>query len=396
VSPIVVEGRNRTTGVRLAFATSALAAGLAGASAGASEEGERDPRVRVATTGNQSERIETMPITRAVGAEKRVVMSLGPGRLPDLMRGDRVRITAELGVTTECYRQLPRCRRSPYRYDPRVRAQLVLAASPKAKGKRRTMAISERRHETCTQRRPQYEHHCILTFRHAGFRVRAPQRLPCALNRCHVNLVADVHHPRASSNEVMVVGGQRPSGKIKQDRGRINAIRYRNTVPSDFHTTGTRQLRFRAAPPDLKKRVAISKRLRGLRRGEQLAITAGFRERISHLPYAVRTSVYLILAESPRKTRPGRFVRSHAVGFGEISENNGQNCTTPPGTCGYSKVGVLEMRSDAVTPGGRRKPLYVNLVVVLGPKVREARARDRVRLRKGRIRLERFPPRLRG
>ncbi len=389
-------GGRKLTGFRLAALTSALVAGLGGASAGVTDAGERDPRVRVATTGNKSERVKTMPITRVAGAEKRVVMSLGPTRLPDLIRGDRVRITAELGVTTECYTPQPRCRRSPYRYDPHVRAQLVLAPSAKAKGKRRTMAISKRRHETCTQRRPQYEHHCVLVFRNAGFRAQAPQRLPCALNRCHVNLVADVHHPRASSNEVLVVGGLRPSGKIAQDRGRINAIRYRDTVPSDFGRTGTRQLRIRAAPPDFKRRVVISKRLRGLRRGEQLAITAGFREDISALPYAVRTSVYLILAESPRRTRPGDFVKTHALGFGEISENNGQNCTKPPGTCSYRKVGVLEMRRDAVTPRGRRKPLYVNVVTVLGPKVLEARPRDRVRFHKGLIRVVRFPPWLRG
>lgn len=390
------ESRSQVVGFCLVAAMSALAAGLAGASAGASEGGERDPRVRVVTTGNNSERVKTMPITRVTGAEKRVVMSLGPRRLPDLIRGDRVRITAELGVTTECYTLQPRCRRSPYRYDPRVRAQLVLASSPKAKGKRRTMPISNRRLETCTQRRPQYEHHCILVFRRAGFRVGAPRRLPCPLNRCHVNLVADVHHPRASANEILVVGGQRPSGKIKQDRGRINAIRYRDTVPSNFPTTGTRQLRFRAAPPDLKRRVLISKRLRGLRSGEQLAVTAGFREKISPLPYAVRTSVYLILAESPRHTRPRDFVKSHALGFGEISENNGQNCTRPPGTCSYRKVGVLEMRRDAVTPQGRHKPLYINLVIVLGPKVLQARPGDQVRFRKGLIRVVRFPPHLRG
>jgi hypothetical protein len=389
-------GSRQVTASRLAAATSALAAGLAGASAEATEGGERDPRVRVTTTGNQSERVKAIPITRVRGAEKRVVMSLGPRRLPDLIRGDRVRITAELGVTTECYTPQPRCLRSPYRYAPRVRAQLVLAPSPKAKGKRRTMPIAKRRHETCTQRRPQYEHHCNLVFRRAGFHARAPRRLPCALHRCHVNLVADVHHPRASSNHVLVIGSVRPSGKVQQDRGRINAVRYRDTVPSDFRRLGTRKLRFRAAPPDLRRRVMISKRLRGLRGGEQLAVSAGFREDISSLPYAVRTSVYVILAESPRKARPGDFVKSHALRFGEISENNGQNCTKPPGTCTYRKVGVLEMRRDAVTPRGRRKPLYVNLVAVLGPKVRKARPHDRVRLRKGSIRVERFPPRLRG
>ena len=94
----------------------ALAAGLAGASAGAGEGAERDPQVRVATTGNRSERVKTLPITRRPGAERRVVMSRTTAS-SDLIKGD-------LGVTTECYRLLPRCRRSPYRYDPRVRAQL--------------------------------------------------------------------------------------------------------------------------------------------------------------------------------------------------------------------------------------------------------------------------------
>ena len=257
------------------------------------------------------------------------------------------------------------------------------------------MAISKRRHETCTQRRPQYEHHCIIVFRHAGFHVRAPaalavqaRALPCQSDRRRAPSARGAERdPR----------GRRPAaiGKIKGDRGRINAIRYRDTVPSDFRRTGTR-LRRRKAPPDLERRVLISKRLRGLRGGEQLAVTAGFRENISSLPYAVRTSVYLILAESPRRTRPGDFVKAHAFGFGEISENNGQNCTKPPGTCVYRKVGVLEMRRDAVTPQGHRKPLYVNVVIVLGPKVLEARGRDRVRFRKGSIRVVRFPPRLRG
>lgn len=393
---IVGEIRRSATDHRLVAVISALAAALAGASSGIGDGGGRDARVRVVTTGNNSERVKTMPITRVPGAEKRVVMSLGPGPLPDLVTGDRVRVTAELNVTTDCYRPKPRCRGSVYHYDPRIRAQLVLASSAKAKGKRRTMPISKRRHETCTQRRPHYEHHCVLVFGHAGFHARAPGRLPCALERCHVNLVADVHHPRASSNDVMVVGGQRPSGEIQQDRGRINAIRYRDTVPSDFRRTATGHLRVRAVPPDLERRVVVSKRLRGLRRGEQLAVTAGFREDISHLPYSVRTSVYLMLGESPRSTRQGDFVKRHVLRFGEISENNGSNCSPMPGTCTYRKVGVLEMRRDAVTRLGHRKPLYVNVVTVLGPKLLEARSRDRVRFRKGWIRIVRFPPRLRG
>ena len=55
----------------------ALAGGLASVPAGAIDASERDPQVRVVTTGNRSERVKALPITRRPGAERRVVMSLG-------------------------------------------------------------------------------------------------------------------------------------------------------------------------------------------------------------------------------------------------------------------------------------------------------------------------------
>jgi hypothetical protein len=366
------------------------------AAASSSTDDTRRPRVRVATTGNESERVKTLRITRESGAEKRVVISLGPSGLPDLAPGDRVRITAELMVTTNCVKPVPRCRGPSYGYNPRIRARLVLAPSGRAKAGPRTMPISKLKRETCTQRRPQYEHHCVFVFAHAGFDVHRSRRFPCAIQACHVNLIADVHHPRASSGDLLIVGGLRPSGKILQDRGGINAVRYRDVLPSDFEETATDHLHRRRMPPDLERRVVISRRLAGLERGEQLAVQAAMRTDISHLPYAVRTSARLILAESPRATKPGEFVKAHALGTGEISENNGSNCTKPPGRCTYRKVGVLEMRRDAVDGRDRPVPLYINLVTVLGPKVREARARDRVRFRRSEIRVVRFPPRLHG
>ena len=223
------------------------------------------------------------------------------------MRGDRVRITAELGVTTECYRLQPRCRRSPYRYDPRVRTQLVLAPSPKAKGKRRTMAISKRRHETCT-RSGARNTSTTASSSSATQAFMCVHRSACrASSSAAMSISSQTFTIRARVGE-RDPRGRRPAtiGKIKGDRGRINAIRYRDTLPSDFRRTGTRQLRRRTVPPDLERAALISKRLRGLRAGEQLAVTAGFREDVSSLPYAVRTSVYLILAESPRRTASGR------------------------------------------------------------------------------------------
>ena len=59
-------------------------------------------------------------------------MSLGPDRrdiasLPDLAPGDRLEVTAEVEVTTDCARAGAGCVGSPYGFAPMVRARLLLA-----------------------------------------------------------------------------------------------------------------------------------------------------------------------------------------------------------------------------------------------------------------------------
>jgi hypothetical protein len=373
--------------VGLAFVAALLVSASAAAPA-------RGPLVRVATSGDHSELVKTLPITRKSGAEKRVVISLGPDRLPDLEQGDRVRVSAEFQVTGNCGHPDPRCIGPIYHYGPLLRGRLIIAADPNATGGPGTMTLAHPKHEACSQRRPDYEHHCVLVFTKAGFRVTP--RLPCPRDDCYVNFVADAHSPRAKDGDVLAVGGLRPDGTIPQDRGRINAIRYRGASPGDFgHRSQTKPLR-RRLPPDLRRRVAYSLRLKHLDKGEQLAVTATMRTDISKLRYAVRTSARLILADSPHSTKPSRFVERVASSHGEISENNGSNCTQDEGTCATRKVGVLRIRRDAVKRHGRGVALYVNLVTVLGPKVRKAHADDRVVLRHGGIRVTRFAARLDG
>jgi hypothetical protein len=377
--------------VGLAAALTTVAVG--GALARASEQG---PQVRVATTGNDSELVKTLPITRRLGAEKRVVMSLKPAALPSLVAGDRLRVTAEVQVTGNCRAPGPRCVGSIYRYDPRVRASLILAQDARTTGGDGAVPIAALKRETCTQHRPDYEHHCVLVFSKAGIAIGDPARLPCPLDSCYVNLVADAHHRRASRGDRIMVGGLRPDGAIPQDRGRINVIRYRDASAADAQASSTEQRLKRRLPPDFKRRVVFSERLSGLDDGEQLAVSATMRTDISQLRYAVRTSARLILADSPQATRQSAFVKARAFGRGEISENNGSNCTQAEGSCITRKVGVLEMRRDAVDGQGRAVPLYVNLVTVLGPKVRRAQSGDRVILRRGGISVLRFPPALNG
>jgi hypothetical protein len=365
------------------------ACALATSSAAVAQPVPGAPEVRVATTGNGSELVRTLPITRRPGIAERVVMSMGPHTLPDLQPGDRVRITAEFQVTGNCGHPDPRCHGRIYHYAPDLTGRLILAGDAHATAGPGTVQVARTKHEECTQRRPDYEHHCVIVFTsRAGFEVS--EGLPCPLDGCYVNFVAGASDPHARRDDVLAVGGLRPDGTIPQDRGRINAVRYRNAGPEAGRVIRAGQPRRRRLPPDLAKRVVYSAPLDRLVRDEQLAVSATMRTDISHLRYAVRTSARLILAESPNATRQSPLVKRVAVGQGEISENNGSNCTQDEGTCISRKVGVAEIRRDSP------RPLYVNLVTVLGPKVHKAHGDDRVIIRRGGIRVTRFPAELNG
>jgi hypothetical protein len=363
------------------------------ASAGPAE----GPLVRVATTGNNSELVKTLAITRRPGASPRVVMSMGPRTLPSLVAGDRLEVTAEFQVTDNCNYRSARCVGRIYHFDPRVRAQLVLAASASATGGPGTLALGHYERETCTQHKPDREHHCVLVFTGTRLDLADPAALPCELDACYLNLVADAHQKQARHGDLIMVGGQRPDGHIPQDRGRINVVRYRGARPGDFRAeTTTTRLRT-VLRPNFERRVVYSRRLDGLRDGEQLAVGAQITLDIAHLRYALRDSTRLILADSPRATRQSAFVKSVALGRGEIAENNGSNCTQDERLCVSRKVGVLEMRRDAVNGAGKPVALYVNLVAVVGPKAAKARPKDRVIVRRsGGIEVTRFPPGVNG
>ena len=194
-----------------------------------------------------------------------------------------------------------------------------------------------------------------------------------------------------------MVGGQKPDGHIPQDRGRINVVRYRDSRPADFRAEETTRRLRTVLRPNFQRRVVYSRRLDGLRDGEQLAVAAQITLDISHLPYALRDSTRLILADSPRATRQSAFVKNRALGRGEIAENNGSNCTQDERLCVSQKVGVLEMRRDAIDRAGKPVPLYVNLVTVVGPKAAKAKPKDRVIVRRrGGIDVTRFPPFVNG
>ena len=141
----------------------------------------------------------------------------------------------------------------------------------------------------------------------------------------------------------------------------------------------------KSSPIDKKRHVVVSKKLRRLRAGEQLEVSARLRTTISHLPYTVRTTSQLVLARSPRAVEPDRHTARIALLGGEIDESNGFNCVLPAGSCTLRKVGVTRVSRSA-------KRLYVNLVLLSGPKRVNAGPGDASKLGPAALTVRRYRP----
>ena len=365
------------------FLVAACAAVALGAGKGGDGKGKRG-EVRVATSGSYSELIERLPITRQPGGEPRVAMSLGPGKLPRLRRGDRLELSAEVQVTLECNEHEPRCLGDPYHYNPKLGVRLIAGDSRRDRSGKQLA----RKRIVCHQQRPR-EHHCVVTITGADLRVRKLNRLPCPAKRCFFNLVLDASNPRARAGDVIIVGGVKPSGAIPQDRGRINSILFRPGGARYPRPRRSRARRLTAIPLDLNRHVVYSQKLRRLARGDQLAATAEIFTKEAGLPYSVRTSAQLILAERPDAVKPGPLAR-RTGGQGELTEANGFNCTRDREVCVTRKAGVLRVRRSARTKG-RFRPLFVNVVMVTGAKRVKPGSGDRYEvLRRGGLSVTRY------
>jgi len=357
----------------------------------------QESRVRVVTTGNHSELRETIPITSRTGAQPKVVMSLTPGDLPGLREGDRLRITAELQTTNNCRHPSPLCVSRPYRYSPRIGTRIVLARNARATSGPKTMRITKRRESTCGQSASDREHHCVAVFRGSTLRLKNVDRLPCALARCHVNFIADAHHHKAHSGDVLLLGIDRAGkGHVAQDKSRLNAIRFRGPAVKPHVQETHRRLRRSVDVEEGNKYSIYSLELRHLREGQQLTVDASATAGIAHLPYATFFGSQLILATHPGAVNTTSLTRRVAEVDGEANEGNGFNCTQQNTPCHSPRVGTLDIIRTP-TRRGHVIPLYLNFVLRNAPKRHEDRPGDRMRvLDGGGIRVERYPAGARG
>ncbi|MEJ7876198.1 MAG: hypothetical protein WKF62_06025 [Solirubrobacterales bacterium] len=331
------------------------------------------PTVESRTTGDRSELIETIPIPRGPGSFT-TALALAPDEMPELRVGDEMRVSSELAITTDCVFSSPRCAGRPYEFDPIAQTELVLTQ----RGDELVLARDRRR---CLQRLGNREHHCQIVF--AGVELGASSGpIDCAFGGCALEVRIRAWNGRALGGEALVIGGNKPNGRIVQDKARLNVIRFRNGAERLAETVRGGPIRTRV-PLDLNKRVIYSVRLDRLDAGDVLDVTVDARADVGHLPFPALVGSQLVLAEGPHEEHGRRFVKRVASLNGEITENNGTNCTQAKTPCPVHRTGVLRIRKDVRRQSGDPRPLWVNLVVRSTAKRADPAPGDSVRIENG-------------
>lgn len=375
----------------LAAVVLVLTIGAAGAAGASDPELRLRPDLDAVATGTRSELVESMAIRRTAKRSRTVVMSLP---LPDLSDADRIKAISEVTVTNTCVEAGPRCIGRRYRFSPTVGAQLRLASRRGAAGRRGTVALSERRTVTCSQRRPHRNHHCPLVFAEPSQGLGSLGRLPCRPDDCRLNLVLDAHDRRARPGNRLVIGADRPDGSVAQDRGRVSAIVFRrgfDTRALENEVDRPRRSHLSMVAGALGGRkggheVTYSARVPNVERGTVISAEALQRLGIGHLRYSAFVSTELILATRRGRTSPDRVAKRTATFNGHLTETSGYNCTQGPSAfrtpCVSRRAGLTQLRSEPRRDGDP-VPLYVNLVSRIFPKRTPARPGQRARVLPG-------------
>jgi hypothetical protein len=318
-------------------------------------------KVKVATTGDKSELVETIPITKKPQVSPRVIMSLTPGALGSLQTGDQLEINAEVEITTDCRFESSECVGQPYNFNPKIGARIVVSTSTTTAA---GFEVVPRQEVNCRQKTPNRQHHCVFTLQPLPLQVDLAA-LGCPADGCFVNVVMDAWHKRGSpKRNVILIGANNRNGKVRQDKGRLNAIRTRNPAvappppPEGTFTVGNAEPTTNALSLNPEgTSVIYSQELPGLKKGDQVAVKAGLTTDVTLLNHNANVSTKVVLGDSPVDTAPGVVGSKVAELKGEITENNGFNCTKKATPCPSNKVGVVAIKKDASVP------LFANLVL---------------------------------
>lgn len=357
---------------------------------------EATSTVFAAATGDHSELVGVLPITRRPAQAPRVAMSLGPADLPELEVRDTLYALAEVQATTTCSDPShKRCIGRPYAFNPFVSAKLLLARGEGVTGGPRAVPLAHSKSVHCGQRHPNRNHHCVLTFQHARKQIRNVRALPCPPSRCFINLVLSAHNRQAHRGNVVVVGADRPNGSIRQDKGRLNAVVTKAAAAAPSSSRTARRMH-RRVPVTLGENATsvYSIKFSDLRRGDLLVGLAKQRTSISAVPYNVFIDTRIVLTGRRGGTSPSPLSRRVSNLNGKLTEANGFNCThgrsahrTP---CTSRKAGLIEIRRTPMR-NGHPVPLFVNLVAHTLPKLAAPRSGDHVNvLSSGHLTVRRY------
>jgi hypothetical protein len=353
-----------------------------------------NPKVAVASTGKDAQGFLKLKIA-ASKPQPRVAMTLpggGPAhaRVPDLRPGDRLLVSAELELTTDCPRQQSDCAEKPYGFDPQAEVALLLAdadnvANP---GSGRAIALGPPRRRAITHER----HHDVFVFDNVAYTV--PRNgLPWS-GAAFLNATLAAWHRRAQPDQVLIVGQNNPRGRPSGDMCGISVARLRPGTmaqPTALRTQQRQITSLAVVTGNPQKAIVYSQRLDDLETGEQLRVRAGLKTSTAHLGYKVRTTVEVFLSTDPTAIDPGNEAKRVCPDGPQISRGNGKNTLPTDSPMSSAKTGVKRIVKDA------RVPLYVNVMLTNGDPEHNAGPGDALEIVSGGfLAVTRYPAALAG
>src|SRR5436190_11016168 len=245
----------------------------------------------------------------------------------------------------------------PYKFDPKVEAELLLASSPDladaAAG--RAIRIGQPQRHTCRHS----EHHHVVFLSPERYRLTLDGRLPWT-GPSYLNLALVATHQDARRGQVLLIGQNEPAtaaapAHAEGNMAKLSVIRFRGKPQPKGRTIRSKSRRATTIPIRHGDATVVrSIRLANLAPHDQLVVTAQLQTHNPHR-YPARISTRIILADSRSSVDLGGHAADIASFRGEITKENGTNCLAGKSSL-TRKVGVLRILKPA------DRPLFINHV----------------------------------